>query len=314
MATIGITGGTGMIGTALTKMLLDQKHHVVIATRTPNKKSTHPSLHYTYWDPEKKIMDPAFLSGTDTVFHLAGAGVAEQRWTVARKKELTESRLQSSNLLVQTLKQYPNNVKTLVATSAIGWYGADTDPSTAFTEDAPADDSFLGNLCRAWEASIDPVLELPIRLVKLRIGIVLSNQGGALPELMKPLKFGIAAIPGSGEQIISWIHIDDLCRMFLYAMEQDQLKGIFNAVAPVPTDMKTLIHQLARQKNGNAFIPIAIPGQLLKWILGEMSIEILKSTRVSAEKIKNEQFQFLFPSLQSAVQNLLPSKEQRSRT
>jgi uncharacterized protein (TIGR01777 family) len=309
MATIGITGGTGMIGTALTKMLLDQKHRVIIATRTPNKKSIHPNLNYTYWDPEKKIMDPAFLTETDTIFHLAGAGVADQRWTAARKKELSESRLQSSNLLVQSLKQHPHRVKTLIAASAIGWYGQDVDQQTAFTEDAPADDSFLGQLCRLWEASIDPVLELPIRLVKIRIGIVLSTAGGALPELMNPLKFGIAAIPGTGSQIISWIHVDDLCRLFLHAMEQEQVHGVYNAVAPSPTAMKTLIIQMAQQKKGKAFVPIAVPEFLLKMILGEMSIEILKSTRVSCEKIKNEQFQFLFPSIESALQNLLPSNK-----
>ncbi|MGB3154499.1 MAG: TIGR01777 family oxidoreductase, partial [Chitinophagaceae bacterium] len=234
----------------------------------------------------------------------AGAGVADKRWTKKRKQEIVDSRVKSCKLLADSLKTIPNKVKAVVSASAIGWYGPDpTLPNpTPFVEGDPVDDSFLGSTCRQWEESIEPVTQSGKRLVKLRIGIVLSKDGGALKEFIKPLKFGVAAILGSGKQIISWIHINDLVRLFIMAMENETWQGTYNAVAPNPVSNKELTLQLAKSRK-KFFIPIHVPTFVLKIMLGEMSVEILKSATVSSKKIQEAGFQYTFPVIKDALTN-----------
>jgi uncharacterized protein (TIGR01777 family) len=188
----------------------------------------------------------------------------------------------------------------------MGWYGADTTISKqeGFKEDAPAANDFLGNTCKLWEASIQPVEQLYKRLCIFRFGIVLSKKGGALQEFKKPLKFGIAAILGNGKQIISWVHIDDLCRLLLFAIEHSAVSGIYNAVASKPVSNKELTLALAKQMRGKRFIPVYVPSFVLKLVLGEMSIEVLKSATVNDGKIKSAGFSFLYPSIEAALGNL----------
>lgn len=311
-STILITGGTGMIGKALTEALLKKGFHVIILTRKlPEDKAktinTNPS--YAVWNVEQKQIDKEAISKADYIIHLAGASVAEKRWTKKRKLEIVNSRVESGKLLVDTLKNIPNNVKAVISASGIGWYGPDNisfeeTRGEAFKESDPFYNDFLGNTCKQWEEAIEPVSFLGKRLVKLRTGIVLSNEGGALKEFKKPLKFGLATILGNGKQIISWIHIDDLIRLFLYAIDNDSLSGTFNAVAPNPVTNKQLIMQLAEKERGKYFIPVHVPTFVLKLMLGEMSIEILKSTTVSAEKIQKAGFIFQYPDIKSAVDQL----------
>jgi uncharacterized protein (TIGR01777 family) len=203
--------------------------------------------------------------------------------------------------LVNTLKNNDNKVKTVVSASAIGWYGPDLITGKYFVETDAADKSFLGETCRLWEASIESVQQLGKRLVKLRTGIVLSNNGGAFVEFKKSLKFGVASILGNGKQIISWIHIDDLCKLYINAIENENLNGSYNAVSPEPVSNKELIVKLAKKMKGNFYIPLHVPEFMLKLILGEQSIEVLKSTTVSCEKIKQAGFSFLYPSLDVAL-------------
>lgn len=248
------------------------------------------------------------MASADYIVHLSGAGVADKRWTSERKKEIVESRQQGGALLVKALMQVPNNVKAVISASAIGWYGKDEDRSPkkkAFTEDMGADKGFLGETCRLWEESIEPVKDAGKRLVKLRIGIVLSNDGGALPEFKKPVKFGIAGVLGSGRQVISWIHIEDLCRMFVYAIENESVAGVYNAVAPTPVTNKELTLLLAQKMKGRFYVDLHVPVFVLKTMLGEMSTEVLKSATVSAEKIRSAGFTFLYPSIESALDNLI---------
>jgi uncharacterized protein len=203
------------------------------------------------------------------------------------------------------LKTIPNKVKAVVSASAIGWYGSDPiipNPKP-FEENNPADETFLGNTCKQWEESIEPVTQSGKRLVKLRIGIVLSKDGGALSEFKKPLQFGVAAILGNGKQIISWIHIDDLVRMFIAAIENSTMNGVYNAVAPVPVSNKNLTIQLAKSRK-KFFIPVHVPSFILKLILGEMSIEVLKSATVRSNKIELTGFNFKFPTVTAALSNL----------
>ncbi len=306
MSTILITGGTGLIGNALTKMLLEKGHRLIILSRSP-RKSTNNNLNYALWDVNKQTIDTNAIIEADYIIHLAGAGVADKRWSEKRKKEIKESRVQSSTLLVNALKNNPNKVKAVIAASATGWYGEDANQSAGnkpFTEEKPAASDFLGETCRLWEASIEPVTALGIRLVTLRTGIVLSNNGGAYVEFKKPLKMGIAAVLGSGHQIISWVHIEDLCRMYLFALENEEIKGAYNAVAPMPVSNKVLMLLLAKKIKGKFFIPLHVPSFALKIILGEMSIEVLKSATVSASKIKEAGFTFLYPSIEIATDQL----------
>ena len=314
MQTVLITGGTGLIGKALSKELLQKGYEVIILTRhmpANGHQSSGIGLKYAEWDVEKQTIDSSAIQQADYIIHLAGAGVADKRWTKKRKKEIAESRTKSSGLIIKSLGEIQNKVKAVITASAIGWYGADAliPPAKTFVETDDADTAFLGETCRLWEESIDPVTAMGKRLVKLRTGIVLSRDGGALKEFIKPLRLGIAAILGNGKQVISWIHIDDLCRMYMEAIENENLSGVFNAVAPKPVNNKELVIELAKQMKGRFYIPAYVPSFILKIMLGEMSIEVLKSATVSAEKIRNTGFQFLFPAIESALNDIAGNKK-----
>lgn len=309
MSSILITGGTGLLGSALIKLLKENGHKITVLTRT-KKVSEDSEVNYAIWNVHEQTIDENAIASAEYIIHLAGAGVADKRWTKDRKKEIVESRTQSSALLVKAL-QLPNKVKAVISASAIGWYGPDEKRSPKkkfFTEEMRADKEFLGETCRVWEQSIESVKEAGKRLVKLRIGIVLSNDGGALPEFKKPIKFGIAGVLGSGKQVISWIHIEDLCRMFLYAVENKNIEGAYNAVAPTPVRNKELTILLAEKMKGKFFVHMHVPAFVLKTMLGEMSAEVLKSATVSCEKIKAAGFYFLYPEIESALENLIKEK------
>ncbi|MFN5334748.1 MAG: TIGR01777 family oxidoreductase [Bacteroidota bacterium] len=300
MATICITGGNGMIGKKLTDSLTKNDHNVIILTRHP-EKDTRPHVIQKKWDILSGYIDPEALAHTDVIIHLAGANVAEKRWTKQRKEEIVSSRTESGRLLAKALQSNPNRVKTIISASAIGWYGPDS--GEFFTEDMPNYPDFLGDTCKKWEESLHPVKNMGIRLVTLRIGIVLSNNGGALAEFKKPIQFGIAPILGNGKQIISWIHIDDLCRIFEKSMADITVNGIYNATAPQPISNKDFMLTLANNMR-KFFIPVYVPALALKIVLGEMSIEVLKSCTVSSAKIQETGFQFIYPSLETALKQL----------
>ncbi|MDB5197241.1 MAG: hypothetical protein JWP88_1612 [Flaviaesturariibacter sp.] len=303
MGNILITGGTGMIGTAITKALLAKGHTISILSRRLPKAQASKGLLYAEWNPAAGTIDPAAIQSADAIIHLAGANVADGRWTNKRKQEIVDSRVQSGQLLVKALKEIPNHVKTIVSASAIGWYGPDDIPIKPFVETDPPDNSFLGNTCQQWEMAIDPVHSLGKRLVTFRIGIVLSHEGGAYAEFRKPLNFGLATVLGSGRQVISWIQIDDLVRLFIEAVENEALSGIYNAVADSPVTNKELIKEMVKVKGG-PHLTAPVPSFALKLALGEMSVEILKSATVSNGKIKAAGFTFHYPDIKKAVREL----------
>ncbi len=310
--TIVITGGTGMIGKALTKALLDKDYKVIILSRNPEKETNSNSrLRYAKWNIEQKMIDDAAISEADHIIHLAGAGIADKRWTKKRKQEILNSRVESAALIVESLRTIPNHIKTVVSASAIGWYGEDIyregvkgSAGREFEETDPPAENFLGQTCRRWEESIEPAVGLGKRVVKIRTGIVLSNEGGAYVEFLKPLRFGLCTILGGGRQVISWIHIDDLVRIYIMAIENEKFQGPYNAVAPQPVTNKEFILKLAKIKRGRFFIAVHVPSFVLKIVIGEVSIEVLKSTTVSCSKIHFEGFIFQYPSLDAAFNQL----------
>lgn len=294
-----------MVGKALTNSLLNSGYNVIILSRKTACKQPGENVSYARWNVKTQQIDIEAVQAADHIIHLAGAGVVEKKWTDAYKKEIVESRIESSRLIIEALKNNPNKVQTVVSASAIGWYGADNEDGKSFTEEDAAADNFLGQTCKLWEESVEPVTALDKRLIKLRTGIVLSNEGGALPEFKKPIHFGTAAILGSGKQMVSWIHIEDLCRMFIAAIENESMHGSYNAVASVPVSNKELTLTLANTMKGNFYIPVHVPAFVLKIMMGQRSIEVLKSTTVSNRKILDTGFEFHFKTIEDAIHDLL---------
>ena len=310
MPSVLITGGTGLVGTAVKTLLEAKGYEVVLLSRS--KSSIKGQAH---WDINAGTIDSTAIAEADYIIHLAGAGVADKRWSVSRKQEILDSRTKSSALLVKALQETPNKVKAVISASAIGWYGPDqmnthNNEGTAqgFVETDPSYPDFLGTTCAAWEASIAPVTAntngLQKRLVCLRTGIVLSKNGGALKEFLKPLAVRMAAVLGNGKQMISWIDGRDLAKMFVYAIENQNLSGSYNAVAPAPVSNKTLTQTLANVLYGKFYIITYVPSFVLKIMLGEMSIEVLKSTTVSAQKIQDAGFVFDYPEITKSLSTL----------
>ena len=307
MPTVLLTGGTGLVGRALSKALVKKGYTIIILTRHLAGRFPQENISYASWDINKQEIDLQAIQQADYIIHLAGAPVMDKKWTAGYKKEIIDSRTKSSLLILDTLRQHSNSVKAFISASAIGWYGPDALPVKpgGFTEENPADSDFLGEVCRLWEDSVEPAVAMGIRLVRFRIGIVLSNDGGALLEFKKPISMGIGAVLGSGKQVVSWVHIEDICRILIYGIEHEELNGAYNAVAPSPVTNKTLTLKLAVALRGRFFIPLHVPGFVLKLILGQKSIEVLKSATVSCSKIKQAGFTFLFPSIESAMGELL---------
>ena len=305
MHTVLITGGTGMVGTSLTQLLLSKGYQVIVLTRQPRVSNVY-NLTYAVWDIDKGYIDPSAIQNADTIVHLAGAGVADKRWSKKRKQEIVDSRVMSGALLLKYLTENSHQVKTLLSASAIGWYGPDTAQSlmNGFVETDPVDGAYLGATCKSWEESVKPIEALGIRLVTLRIGIVLNKKGGALAEFIKPAQFGMATIFGNGKQMVSWIHHHDLCKMMIHGIETASIKGVYNAVSPDPISNKDLIIAITKKLRG-FYLPIPVPAFVLKIMLGEMSIEILKSAKVSSKKIQGAGFNFDYPTLHSALNDLL---------
>lgn len=300
MKTIGITGGTGLVGRAITRLLIAKGYKVIIFSRKLQPDTE--SVSYAHWDADKQEIDLKAVQELDGLIHLAGEGVADKRWTTQRKQQILESRTVGTSFITSQLIEHSSRCKTFISASAIGYYGPDIG-GKPFTETDNSSADFLGSTCAAWEnASKD--INGKIRRVILRIGIILGNEAGAFKEFVKPTKFGIAPLLGGGKQIISWIHIDDMAAMFVYALENEAISGTYNGVAPAPVMQKLLMHTIRHYKSW-FIIPLPVPAFVLKIMLGEMSIEVLKSATVSSSKIENAGFQFQYPTIGKAIAQLL---------
>lgn len=249
-------------------------------------------------------MDHQALQGVNTIVHLAGAGIADRRWTAQRKREILDSRVQSTRLLYDCLKASPHAVEAVISASAIGYYGL-RDDAAVMTEESPAGTDFLADVVKQWEDEADRFESLGIRVVKIRTGIVLAKEGGALKEIMKPILWRVGAVLGTGRQYMSWIHRDDLCAVFFKAMTDKAMRGAYNAVAPNPVTNQTLTYAIARAVQRRILLP-AVPPWALKIMVGEMAQMVLLGSNVSAEKILRSGFTFQYPHLEEALTSLLP--------
>jgi uncharacterized protein (TIGR01777 family) len=304
MDTVIIAGGTGLIGTALSKFLVSRGYQVIIFTREPRAhRNSVPGISYAAWNIDNQSANEEAFRKAKYLIHLAGAGVADKPWTDKRKNEIVESRTKSSGMLIKAMGTISNEIISVVSASAIGWYKQNLSHQAIETE-PPAED-FLGGTCVAWENSIKPVEGMGKKLVILRTGIVLSNEGGAFPAFKKPVRYGIAGILGSGKQMISWIHVEDLCRLYMEAMVNPSWSGIYNAVAPNPVNNRKFTIELAKKMKGSFFIPIPVPNFMLRLMLGERSEEVLKSSNISANKLKQQGFQFIYPTIDTAFRDLI---------
>lgn len=294
-----VTGASGLIGQRLTDLLQQKGYQVSHLSRT---SSDGPIKTYT-WDVNRQIMEEGALANVDTIVHLAGAGVADKRWTTSRKQEIRESRTHSTQLLYNALKSKPNRVKTLISASAIGYYGF-ANADRTFTElDPPAND-FIARVVREWEAEVDRITTLGIRVVKVRIGIVLSEKGGALREMAAPVRWGVGSTLASGKQQLSWIHLDDVCGIFMHAAENREMAGAYNAVGPYAVSNEELTKKIAKHLRKPLWLP-NVPAFVLKLYLGEMAEMVIHGNIVSSEKIKKSGYTFRYPDLDGALDNLL---------
>jgi uncharacterized protein (TIGR01777 family) len=293
-----ITGGTGLIGTRLAEMLIDAGYEVALLSRTPSQ-SRYRSFR---WDPQHGTIDEAAVPYADYIINLAGSSVSDGKWTDERKRDIMTSRLGGTGLLTRELAKGHHHVRAFLSASAIGIYGDSADRLvTEETVAAPADD-FLADVAHQWELAVQPVVDMGIRTVIIRIGIVLSTQGGALPPMARPIKLMAGAPLGSGKQYMSWIHLDDLCRLFMQAVEEPQWQGTYNAVAPNPVTNKEFTEALAEVMHRPLVLP-KVPAFGLKLVLGEMSEIILASQRVSADKVLSTGFRFEYPDLKPALRS-----------
>ncbi len=296
--TILIAGGSGLIGKRITELLECKSYDVHFLSRNPENKKGKAF----FWDPEKKKIDLNAISKADVIINLAGAGIADQRWTARRKRIIINSRLFSTNLLYESLANTPNHVQLFINASAIGIYG--DNPVHIMNEESPLANDFLGITCQRWENAARRIEQLNIRTVIFRIGLVLSSEGGMLKELLKPLRFGIAPVFGMGKQYQSWIHVDDLCKMISKAISDKNMNGVYNAVAPGPVQQRNFINLLAQIAEIKYFT-VRVLGIFMKLIMGEMSKIVLQGSKVSSKKIESTGFTFRYPIASVALRNVL---------
>ena len=299
--TVLITGGTGFIGHHLTTLLQQAGFQVSLLSRS---KKTIPDVTVYQWDIQKGHIDPQAIATADHIIHLAGEGVADERWTDKRKDEIINSRVQSTELLAQALRKNKHRVQSFVGASAIGFYGADTgDRPLTETNDGASD--FLAQVVRVWERAEDDIAALSIRTVKIRIGVVLMANGGALPKIAQPIRLGAGAPIGSGQQYVSWIHLDDICRIMIQGLTDDSWQGVYNGVAPGPVTNETLTRTIAQVLQRPLLLP-NIPAFAIKLLYGEMASVVTGGNYVLNKRITEEtSFQYRYSDLRAALEDLL---------
>ncbi|WP_025742577.1 TIGR01777 family oxidoreductase [Aquimarina pacifica] len=296
-----ITGATGLIGKEIVSLCHQSGIDVNYLTTNKAKIRTEPNYKGFLWDLQNREIDTKCFEDVEVVINLVGATVAK-RWTSSYKKEIIESRVASASLLLESLKNIHHSIRHVVSASAIGIYPDSFQ--NYYTEDMTLEeDGFLGQVVRKWENSIHQFNTLDIEVSLLRIGLVLSDRGGAFPKIERPIRLGFGAFFGNGNQWQSWIHVDDVARMFVFVIEKE-LVGTFNAVAPNPVSNKKMTCTIAQKLNKKIILP-NVPKLAMKLMLGEMHILLFSSQRVSCDKISDLGFVYDYDSIDHAVASLL---------
>lgn len=298
-----ITGGTGLIGTHLTRELLEQGYQVNHLSRG-NKRQILGVTTYL-WDIDKSEIDKKCIEGVDIIIHLAGAGIADKRWTKHRKEEIIKSRTASIKLIYELMKSTGNQVEAVISATASGYYSDRGDES--MEETALPKNDFLGQSCLLWEQAVDEGKELGLRIVKLRTGLVLDKDKGAFPKLLMPFKLGVGTSLGRGSQWMSWVHIKDAVAIYMHFINNDQ-KGAFNMSTPNPLTNKSFSALLSKKMHKTLWVP-SVPAFVLKLVLGEMSTVLLGSTKMSVDKLLKTGYKFYYPTLDLALDELLQKKD-----
>jgi uncharacterized protein (TIGR01777 family) len=295
-----IAGGSGAIGKCLTNFLTQRDFKISILSRN---KSKADGIDTFYWNIDNNEIDNRCFEGVSYIIQLSGANISEKRWSAKRRKEIVNSRVNSSNLLFQSFKKNGGKIKAFISASAIGYYGAITNEHIYSETDLPGSD-FLAQTCVQWEKAADQFISIGVRTVKIRTGIVLMKSYGALAKLSTAVKLGFGAALGSGRQYFPWIHINDLLEIYYKVILDEKMNGSYNAVAPFHTTNKEFIKALCRTLNKPIILP-NIPSFVLKIALGDLSQTLLFQSRVSSEKILSSGFEFGFKELERALDNLM---------
>jgi len=293
--TVLITGASGLVGRHLAVLLKLNGYRVLTLGRKPIGEGSF------CWDPENEYIDSEALNQTDYIVHLAGASIGDKSWSAIRKAEILDSRVKSCELLHRKCQENGIQLKSFVSASAVGYYG----DGAAFTEADPAGNGFLASVCEQWEKAADRFQASGIRTVKIRTGIVLSAEGGILPQMIRPVRLGLGTPLGTGNQYIPWIHIQDLCQLYLLAIQDKSWNGAYNAVAPEAMTNRTFTKALAAFFH-KPYWPIPIPGLLIRLVLGERSELLLLGSKVRSTRLAESSYLFKFPDLSSALIDLYP--------
>jgi len=295
-----ITGGTGLVGMHLSRMLRDSGHEVSHLSRKANSQAEFPAYH---WNIDEGFVDAEALAQADHIVHLAGASIVGKRWTAQRKQHIIDSRVKSIELLARKIKAADLSPKSFISASAVGYYGNTGDQ--IITEQSPAGDSgFLVKSCKLWEQATEKVEVLGIRTVRIRLGIVLSVLDGALPKILLSFKVNTGTWFGDGSQYYPWVHIDDVARMFAKAIEDNTMKGVYNATAPNPVTNKSFIKILAKALDKKALL-VPTPAFVMRLAMGEMADTVLHGSRVIPERISATDFEFKFEDLEAAFRDVV---------
>lgn len=295
-----IAGGSGLVGSYLTSALLSEGYTVSHLSRNAG---TSGRVKVLRWNPGQNIIDPEALDGVDYIINLAGANLGDGRWTIHRKEEIISSRVDSARLLHKEIIKKGIKLKAFITASASGYYGAITAEKIFSETDAPGYD-FLGTACRLWEEGADLFTDIAGRTVKIRTAVVLEKSGGALSRLMNPASIGFVVRLGNGKQYFPWIHMYDLCNIYLKALKDEHMSGAYNAVAPEHINHDDFVKTMAEVMDKPVFLP-RVPGWILRSVIGEMSDIVLKGSRLSSEKIIKAGYNFRFEKLDEALKNII---------
>lgn len=300
MATVLITGGSGLIGTHLTRSLLAQGHDVRHLGRRPGERPDGVFTHH--WDPQHGVLDERALEGVDHLIHLAGAGIADKRWTGVRVRELIASRADTASLLLHAAQRMGVRPRSFISAAGLNYFGAITTDRIHEEQDPPAGDT-IGRISVAWENAVDPWRSL-CRVVKLRTPIVLARDGGALPRLALPVRWGLGAPLGHGRQWMPWVHIDDAVAIYLHAIHNDAMEGPYHVNASDQPDNRTFTRTLAQVLKRPFLLP-PVPAVILRMALGELAGLLLEGSRASNARLLSTGYTFRFPRLDDALRDLL---------